>query len=156
IHRCAWEEAELGPEAFDLITSFQVLEHLNRPVDALCQIRDWLAPNGVLVIDVPDMSAYTSKGFDRFHFAHTLGFSRDNLLLALENAGLAPLRHSPTTSFFAVRADNPRAIRLDKNLRATAERNRREYSDPFDPIGYLSRHVRRIRRIAGHQFGRDG
>ncbi|MEM7668167.1 MAG: class I SAM-dependent methyltransferase [Pseudomonadota bacterium] len=154
IHCCTWDAADLAPASFDLITSLQVLEHLDRPVDALRQIRDWLTPDGVLVIEVPDMAAYTCKGFDRFHFAHVLGFSRDNLLLALERAGLAPMRHSPTTSFFAVHAESTRARCLDRDLKATAERNRREYSAQFDALGYLNRHVRRIWRVAGHQRGR--
>ena len=42
------------PERFDLITMTHVLEHLRRPTAALRWLRDQLAPDGVLVVEVPN------------------------------------------------------------------------------------------------------
>ncbi len=48
------EAAAHVPERFDVLTMFQVLEHVARFADLLEQCRDLLRPDGRLVISVPD------------------------------------------------------------------------------------------------------
>lgn len=43
-----------GGKTFDVVTMFNVLEHLADPIGALGQIRRLLKPRGVLVVDVPN------------------------------------------------------------------------------------------------------
>jgi len=45
---------------FQYITSFETLEHMCDPIDALCRLRIWLAPDGLLALSVPSS--------DYFHF----------------------------------------------------------------------------------------
>jgi 2-polyprenyl-3-methyl-5-hydroxy-6-metoxy-1,4-benzoquinol methylase len=45
---------------FQYITSFETLEHMCDPIDVLCRLRTWLAPEGVLALSVPSS--------DYFHF----------------------------------------------------------------------------------------
>lgn len=45
---------------FQYITSFETLEHMCDPVDALCHLRPWLAPDGLMALSVPSS--------DYFHF----------------------------------------------------------------------------------------
>ena len=49
------EEAEFGPE-FDFITFGAVLEHLYHPAEAIERALSWLAPGGVIQIEVPSSS----------------------------------------------------------------------------------------------------
>lgn len=48
------ETAELDPGAYDAVTLWHVLEHLELPVGALERVRTALRPTGVLAIEVPN------------------------------------------------------------------------------------------------------
>ncbi len=48
------EELDLEPESFDVITLWEVLEHLTNPRDILEQAHRLLKPNGMIVILVPN------------------------------------------------------------------------------------------------------
>lgn len=147
-----WSRESYPEGKFDLITCLHVLEHLNRPIEALSCMRDWLAPGGVLFLEVPDMTGYSNKGFDRFHFAHTLGFSRDNLILALREAGMAPVALIGATSVIAARASDPRALNVTLDLAATAQENRAAYGAPFSLSRHLKHHWRRAKRLIGREI----
>ena len=153
IHHGAWAEMRFPSGHFDLITCLHVLEHLNQPIAALEQMRDWLAPGGTLYLEVPDMAGYSNKGFDRFHFAHTLGFSHDCLVLALQKAGFAVMAERAPTSLFAVKAGDPREVPAPIDLPGNAARMKAAYSEPFSLTRHVTRHAKRIRRILGHQIG---
>jgi SAM-dependent methyltransferase len=43
------------PGPFDLVTSIEVIEHLNSPIGFLTQIRSLLTPNGLAVISTPNV-----------------------------------------------------------------------------------------------------
>lgn len=96
-----WRNATFVDE-FDLITCFDVLEHLRDPIPALQRIARWLAPNGRAYIHVPDLGTVEdNKGFGALHFAHVLGFNHHNFVLAASRAGLQPERTmSPTGIIF--------------------------------------------------------
>ena len=51
------ESAELGRRAFDVVASFDVLEHLRDPEATLRHVRSILAPDGVLIVQTPDFPA---------------------------------------------------------------------------------------------------
>lgn len=143
----SWRDMPYPAGSFDVITCLHVLEHLNAPVDALARMREWLAPDGVLYLEVPNMQGYQLKGFERFHFAHVLGFSRDTLMLAAEKAGFGLLKEDTPTSLFLVRDDDARAAPFVYDLAATAERNRTDYSEAVSPAAYVDHHLKRIGRM---------
>ena len=153
IHHGEWQRMDFPQGHFNLITCLHVLEHLNQPIAALMQMHRWLADDGVLFLEVPNMAGYSTKGFDRFHFAHTLGFSRDCLLLALERAGFAVLEERMPTSVFAVKQGDPRGRPAKIDPAANAAAMREAYTQPFSLTAHVKRHTRRIRRILGHQIG---
>lgn len=101
IQLTTWQKADFAGQ-FNLVTCFHVLEHLREPIAALRQIADWLRPDGIAYIEVPDLGdSETNKGFGAMHFAHILGFNQHNLLLAASRAGLQPERiMSPTGIVF--------------------------------------------------------
>jgi SAM-dependent methyltransferase len=84
------ETAEFAPASFDVITVNHVLEHLRDPGAALATLGRWLAAEGVLIVEVPNIEAHYHAPRTRFHFAHLYHFSRATLLEFGMRAGLAP------------------------------------------------------------------
>lgn len=65
---------------FDLIMLFQVLEHFHDPVDAVCRIKQFLAPDGIIVLDVPNIWK-PFRSLDRYflRYVHLSYFSPQSL-----------------------------------------------------------------------------
>jgi 2-polyprenyl-3-methyl-5-hydroxy-6-metoxy-1,4-benzoquinol methylase len=71
---------------FDLITMFHVLEHLADPISALKKIGQHLTDGGILYIEVPNATRFSSPKY-MFFKAHTLYFTPDSLQNMLRCAG---------------------------------------------------------------------
>ncbi len=85
-----------APGQFDFIRMNHVLEHLNDPVRYLHQIARWLAPHGLLYVEVPNIEVdcrERSRG-RLFHYAHIYNFNPWTLRTC---AGLAGLTEAPET-----------------------------------------------------------
>lgn len=65
-------DLDLGDEHFDLVLATEVLEHLDRPDEALEALRALCAADGRLVITVPDGARDTWKGHVNFWTADEL------------------------------------------------------------------------------------
>ncbi|MEM7743640.1 MAG: class I SAM-dependent methyltransferase [Pseudomonadota bacterium] len=92
LDRALFEEGQ-----FDLIRLNHVLEHLNDPVRYLAMMRDWLKPDGVLYVEVPNIETYArekSRG-NMFHYGHIFNFNPWTLRTA---AGLAGLEECAETA----------------------------------------------------------
>jgi SAM-dependent methyltransferase len=136
IARANWQTVVYESNSFDFISILHVLEHLRSPMDCLAKIATLLKDDGLLWIEVPNMQAYGTKNYKRFHFAHVLGFSRENLIYAAWKCGFYPLqeiskerigkRRSQVSIVFRKRKPDDE-FQLD--LSATAEKNWREYSE---------------------------
>ena len=65
------------PGQFDLIRMNHVLEHLNNPVRYLGEVANWLTPDGLLYVEVPNIEVdCRSKSRGRmFHYAHIFNFN---------------------------------------------------------------------------------
>lgn len=77
-------------ERFDLVRLNHVLEHLNDPVGYLAMISEWVSPEGLLWVEVPNIETYArekSKG-NMFHFGHIFNFNPWTLRTAANLAGL--------------------------------------------------------------------
>ncbi len=151
VHVGSWREMTFAPGSFDVITFLHVLEHLNDPMAALKKCHEWLADDGVLYLETPNMQDYKIKGFDCFHFAHVLGFSGSNLKYAAKEAGFALLHEDWGTSLFLVKSGDPRGKPLDYDLAATVEKNRADYQEGVTPLAYAKKHLKRIRRLVGEE-----
>ncbi|MEQ9813163.1 MAG: class I SAM-dependent methyltransferase [Azospirillaceae bacterium] len=97
---------------FDLITAFQVIEHLRDPLQALRAMLGWLAPAGRLYLEVPNLAERPCKGIGWFHFAHVLGFNHWNLRLAAARVGLRPVSVIAPTQIVFERGEDPEAAEL--------------------------------------------
>ena len=88
------ETAKIKEGPFDLITTLQVLEHIDDPAGFLEGIGRNLKPGGYLYIEVPNiddalLSCYNIKGFANFYFRepHVSYFSVKSLKRLLKDAG---------------------------------------------------------------------
>lgn len=114
-----------GTKRYDLINLSHVLEHLPDPVTALIRIADWLAEEGVLRIEVPDIFEYAinkSRG-NMFHFGHLYTHSPFTLRETAAKAGLIELGtlsgefEDRTTAFF-VKSNHHQDLNASKEIAA--------------------------------------
>jgi 2-polyprenyl-3-methyl-5-hydroxy-6-metoxy-1,4-benzoquinol methylase len=87
-----WRGADFAESSFEAITLFHVLEHLADPCGALTRLARWLSPDGVLVVEVPNVESPVGSPQRRFHYAHLHNFNPATLRQAGLCAGLV-LRH---------------------------------------------------------------
>ena len=59
-------DAPFAPASFDVITAFHVIEHLPFPREALGRMLGWLAPGGLIVVDVPNVGGVGGRLFGRY------------------------------------------------------------------------------------------
>jgi len=82
---------------FDVVTLWHVLEHLSRPVEVLKKLFELLAPDGVLVVSVPNFKSWQSRVFrgSWFHLdppRHVVHFEAETLERCLHEAGLETMK----------------------------------------------------------------
>lgn len=63
---CPFEDATLPGARYDLVTMWNVLEHLSDPSDALRRVTAALKPGGLLVFAIPGTESYDRKIFGRY------------------------------------------------------------------------------------------
>jgi SAM-dependent methyltransferase len=90
------EEEELPDAAFDAITLWHVLEHLEDPQASVTRLARALRPGGVLLIGVPNIASWQARlGGERwFHLdvpRHRTHFTPRGLESLVRRAGLRPL-----------------------------------------------------------------
>lgn len=84
--------APFGPGRFDVVTAYHVLEHVPDPVAVVRRMLEWLAPGGLLIIEVPNVGGLGAAIFGRAwsglelprHLSH---FSPESLGRATDRAG---------------------------------------------------------------------
>lgn len=72
-------------EKFDVITLFHVLEHLAHPQDVVDQIHSLLKPNGIFVVEIPNLESKRTSPTNTYFKAHISYFT--NLALQVLLAG---------------------------------------------------------------------
>lgn len=88
------ERANIPEGPFDVITSLQVLEHVEDPVGFLRNIKKHLKKSGTLYLELPNLddvllTQYRVKEYEDFYYRepHLSYFSKDTLRRALAKAG---------------------------------------------------------------------
>lgn len=88
-------EESYPKDHFDVITAFQVFEHLPDPANILRLLTGFLKPGGLILIEVPNIDTWTVKllGKRHRHFVsdHLYFFSAKTLEKMLRQAGLTTL-----------------------------------------------------------------
>jgi SAM-dependent methyltransferase len=83
------------PACFDVITAWDVIEHLDDPRRALATLHDRLAPGGWLFVSTPDAGSWVARALGRYwHYEdpiqHINLFSRVNVERLLRESGFQP------------------------------------------------------------------
>lgn len=92
---------------FEVITLFDVLEHSPHPREELLRCREWLAPGGVLVLQLPCVDSLSSRVMGRrwFHYAapsHLSYFTHRTLKKLASTVGLTVSESGWTRKYLSV------------------------------------------------------
>ena len=88
------QDAVFPNNTFDVITLWHVLEHTEDPYAVLAKLHALLKPEGVLVIEVPNVEATCQSPKRSFHEAHLFNFNVRTLSKLAEKASLVAQEHS--------------------------------------------------------------
>jgi 2-polyprenyl-3-methyl-5-hydroxy-6-metoxy-1,4-benzoquinol methylase len=95
-------------KSFDVVSLFDVFEHLGDPKADLIRIREWLEDDGVLVVATGNTGSLAAKVFGRkwtFYIPpqHLFFFNRANLTRILGEAGFEPVAWSSVGKWLSLR-----------------------------------------------------
>jgi SAM-dependent methyltransferase len=97
VERATIAAAPVTPGSLDAVTLWHVLEHLDDPGAGLARIATWLAPDGVLLVGVPNLASLQAQvGGERWYHLdvprHRVHFTPAGLDALLRAQGFTPLR----------------------------------------------------------------
>ena len=72
VQNTTFEAAQLEPESLDLVTMWNVLEHLSDPRQAFYRIKKALRPGGLLVFAIPNTESYDLRIFKKYWAGYDL------------------------------------------------------------------------------------
>jgi SAM-dependent methyltransferase len=89
-------DAPFAPESFDVITCFDVLEHMHEPRRVMAKVREWLKPGGIFYVQVPNIDSAEGRVFGSYWHGlelprHLFHYSPASLKFLAESAGLRPV-----------------------------------------------------------------
>lgn len=95
VHIGTIQELDLPKQSFDVITMFEVIEHLQDPTPVLREARELLKPNGIMVIGTANTDSWTNKVMKnrweyydlQKHGGHISFFNTNSIRLVAENIG---------------------------------------------------------------------
>ena len=86
-------DAQFPPETFDVITCFDVFEHLYEPRRVMAKVAEWLKLGGIFYILVPNVDSAEGRVFGTYWHGlelprHLFHYSPSSLKFLAESAGL--------------------------------------------------------------------
>ena len=87
-----------GKQKYDVITMFQVIEHLTNPKITIKKVNDLLKSGGYLYIETPNMGGASFKFLRERHthisnFGHVCLFNKNSLVKLIESSGFKLKKH---------------------------------------------------------------
>lgn len=84
--------ADFPPESFDVVTAFHVIEHLPDALGTLRRMVEWLAPDGLMIVEVPNVAGVGGRLFGRYWSGldfprHLIHFTPETMGAMVERAG---------------------------------------------------------------------
>lgn len=101
------EKLAVKPGRFNLITMFDVIEHLSHPIDLLRDIRRALSAEGLLQLTTPNAHSWSAQLMGRswFHLKpneHLLYFTPKTIRLVLEQTGFEVVAIKPMPTYMCI------------------------------------------------------
>jgi SAM-dependent methyltransferase len=86
-------DANFPPQSFDVITCFDVLEHLYEPRKIMARVSEWLKPGGIFYVLVPNIDSAEGRVFGSYWHGlelprHLFHYSPASLKFLAQSAGL--------------------------------------------------------------------
>jgi 2-polyprenyl-3-methyl-5-hydroxy-6-metoxy-1,4-benzoquinol methylase len=81
------QDAVFPENSIDAITVWHVLEHTENPFLVLAKLHGFLKPDGVIVVEVPNVEAVCQSPSSTFHEAHIYNFNPATLKMMAQKAG---------------------------------------------------------------------
>jgi 2-polyprenyl-3-methyl-5-hydroxy-6-metoxy-1,4-benzoquinol methylase len=101
------ERVELPPASFQVVTLWDVLEHVRSPAETLTRVRHWLAPEGRLFLNLPNAGSLTARGLGRHWMLllreHLWYFDPATMARLLGQCGLELVETRPNSVNFSMR-----------------------------------------------------
>jgi 2-polyprenyl-3-methyl-5-hydroxy-6-metoxy-1,4-benzoquinol methylase len=101
------EDANFPPASFDVVTMWDVLEHVTSPADTLAQVRQWLTQDGWLFLNLPDAGSLIARCAGRRWMLllreHLWYFDATCLSRLLGQCGFEILERRPNRVTFSMR-----------------------------------------------------
>jgi hypothetical protein len=100
------DEIQFPADSFEVITLWDVLEHVSSPRQTLDRVRNWLTPDGCLFLSVPNADSVMARLMGRRWVLllreHLWYFSPVTLATLLRQAGFDPVRPRPKRVHFSL------------------------------------------------------
>lgn len=85
--------APFASESFDVVTCFDVLEHVYEPRQLLSRVATWLKPDGIFYVFLPNVASWESRLFQSYWYGlelprHLFHFSPPALRYLMRSAGM--------------------------------------------------------------------
>jgi len=100
------EDVDLQTSQYQVVTAWDVLEHVQSPTAALYRLRNWLAPDGMCFLNLPNASSLVAR-LSGAHWIlllreHLWYFSPDTIQKYLEKTGFELVHTQPNTVWFSL------------------------------------------------------
>ena len=150
------QDVSIPLQNFDLITIWHVLEHTENPFAVLSKLHSLLKPQGILVIEVPNIEAICQSPKSTFHEAHIFHFNIATLSRLSHKTGFSEIAHvisadGGNISLYLQKAIKTNHDELELTIEGNAGRISKIVTDHTSLNHYLTnfpyvRFFRRIRR----------
>jgi SAM-dependent methyltransferase len=123
-------DAQFQPETFDVITCFDVFEHLYEPRRVMKKVAEWLKPGGVFYVLVPNVDSAEGRVFGSYWHGlelprHLFHYSPSALKNLADSVGLSSLS-----------VETRRNAAIDTSLRYVWEKMLRSMRIQITPVAY--------------------
>jgi len=82
-----YQDAAVEPGSLDVVTMFHTVEHLEDPAGVMACAAGWLAPGGLLIVEIPNVEAVCQQPHQQFHRGHLYHFNLSALSAMLRRMG---------------------------------------------------------------------
>jgi len=113
-------EAPFLPNSFDVITCFDVLEHVYSPRQFLTKVHEWLKPGGIYYAMMPNIASWEARLFGSYWFGlelprHLSHFSPRSLRHLMNELGFEEVCvKTPAVSYYERSVDYVKSSLLEK------------------------------------------